>query len=152
MAQLAHLNQQHSSSAAISSGAAGANGTARLCSSIVELSTYLSLILRAATGAPAAASGAQQQQRTRPHLTCSSVSARFADPRCGSLGFLPKKRCRRGRGKIKSFPRDDASKPCHLTGFIGYKVGSQLCCCCSSSRSELLAADNNSTHTCFSAL
>jgi hypothetical protein len=46
-----------------------------------------------------------------------------ADPRCGSLGFLPKKRCRRGRGKIKSFPRDDASKPCHLTGFIGYKAG-----------------------------
>ncbi len=45
------------------------------------------------------------------------------DPRCGSLGFLPKKRCRRGRGKIKSFPRDDASKPCHLTGFIGYKAG-----------------------------
>jgi large subunit ribosomal protein L3e len=39
------------------------------------------------------------------------------------LGFLPKKRCRRGRGKIKSFPRDDASKPCHLTGFIGYKAG-----------------------------
>ncbi len=45
------------------------------------------------------------------------------DPRCGSLGFLPKKRCRRCRGKIKSFPRDDASKPCHLTGFIGYKAG-----------------------------
>lgn len=39
------------------------------------------------------------------------------------MGFLPKKRCRRGRGKIKSFPRDDASKPCHLTGFIGYKAG-----------------------------
>lgn len=40
------------------------------------------------------------------------------------MGFLPKKRCRRGRGKIKSFPRDDPSKPCHLTGFIGYKAGS----------------------------
>jgi large subunit ribosomal protein L3e len=48
---------------------------------------------------------------------------KFEHPRCGSLGFLPKKRCRRGRGKIKSFPRDDASKPCHLTGFIGYKAG-----------------------------
>ena len=46
-----------------------------------------------------------------------------ADPRCGSLGFLPKKRCRRGKGKIKSFPRDDPSKPCHLTGFMGYKAG-----------------------------
>lgn len=48
---------------------------------------------------------------------------KFEHPRCGSLGFLPKKRCRRGRGKIKSFPRDDPSKPCHLTGFMGYKAG-----------------------------
>jgi large subunit ribosomal protein L3e len=39
------------------------------------------------------------------------------------LGFLPKKRCRRGRGKVKSFPRDDPSKPVHLTAFIGYKAG-----------------------------
>ena len=46
-----------------------------------------------------------------------------ADPRCGSLGFLPKKRCRRGKGKVKSFPRDDPSKPCHLTAFMGYKAG-----------------------------
>jgi hypothetical protein len=45
------------------------------------------------------------------------------DPRCGSLGFLPKKRCRRGRGKVKSFPRDDPTKPAHLTAFIGYKAG-----------------------------
>lgn len=49
---------------------------------------------------------------------------KFEHPRCGSLGFLPKKRCRRGRGKIKSFPKDDPSKPCHLTGFMGYKAGS----------------------------
>ncbi|KAF8063718.1 RPL3 [Scenedesmus sp. PABB004] len=48
---------------------------------------------------------------------------KFEHPRCGSLGFLPKKRCRRGRGKIKSFPRDDASRAPHLTGFIGYKAG-----------------------------
>jgi large subunit ribosomal protein L3e len=46
-----------------------------------------------------------------------------ADPRHGSLGFLPKKRCRRGKGKIKSYPRDDPSKPCHLTAFMGYKAG-----------------------------
>jgi len=39
------------------------------------------------------------------------------------LGFLPKKRCRRGKGKIKSFPKDDPSKPCHLTAFMGYKAG-----------------------------
>lgn len=48
---------------------------------------------------------------------------KFEHPRCGSLGFLPKKRCRRGRGKVKSFPRDDAAKPPHLTAFIGYKAG-----------------------------
>lgn len=47
----------------------------------------------------------------------------LADPRCGSLGFMPKKRCRRGRGKVKSFPRDDPSKPVHLTAFMGYKAG-----------------------------
>jgi large subunit ribosomal protein L3e len=48
---------------------------------------------------------------------------KFEHPRCGSLGFLPKKRCRRGKGKIKSFPKDNASDPVHLTGFIGYKAG-----------------------------
>jgi len=48
---------------------------------------------------------------------------KFEHPRHGSLGFLPKKRCRRGRGRVKSFPRDDASKPVHLTAFIGYKAG-----------------------------
>ena len=47
-----------------------------------------------------------------------------ADPRCGSLGFLPKKRCRRGKGQCKSFPKDDPSKPPHLTAFMGYKAGS----------------------------
>lgn len=37
----------------------------------------------------------------------------------GNLGFLPKKRCRRGKGKVKSFPKDDAAKPPHLTAFMG---------------------------------
>ena len=46
-----------------------------------------------------------------------------ADPRHGSLGFLPKKRCRRGKGKIKSFPKDDKSQPPKLTAFMGYKAG-----------------------------
>nr|CBW52776.1 40S ribosomal protein L3 [Polytomella sp. Pringsheim 198.80] len=48
---------------------------------------------------------------------------KFEHPRCGSLGFSPRKRCRRGRGKVKSFPRDDSAKPAHLTAFIGYKAG-----------------------------
>merc|ERR1712214_35476 len=38
-------------------------------------------------------------------------------------GFLPKKRSKRHRGKAKAFPKDDASKPVHLTAFMGYKAG-----------------------------
>lgn len=48
---------------------------------------------------------------------------KFEAPRHGSLGFLPKKRCRRGKGKVKSFPKDDASRQPHLTAFLGYKAG-----------------------------
>jgi len=48
---------------------------------------------------------------------------KFEHPRCGSLGFLPRKRARRHRGKVKSFPRDDPTKPVHLTAFLGYKAG-----------------------------
>ncbi len=48
---------------------------------------------------------------------------KFESPRHGSLGFLPRKRARRHRGHIRSFPKDDASKAPHLTAFIGYKAG-----------------------------
>jgi len=48
---------------------------------------------------------------------------KFEQPRHGSLGFLPRKRCTRGMGKVKSFPRDDESKPCHLTSFAAFKAG-----------------------------
>lgn len=48
---------------------------------------------------------------------------KFEHPRHGSLGFLPKKRSVRHRGKVKAFPKDDPSKPVHLTAFIGYKAG-----------------------------
>jgi len=48
---------------------------------------------------------------------------KFENPRCGNLGFLPKKRTRHLKGKIKSFPKDDPSKPCHLTAFMAYKAG-----------------------------
>merc|ERR1711934_1096768 len=48
---------------------------------------------------------------------------KFEEPRHGSLGFLPRKRCKRSRGKIKSFPKDDAAKACHFTAFAGYKAG-----------------------------
>merc|ERR1712055_189423 len=48
---------------------------------------------------------------------------KFSAPRHGSLAFLPKKRAARHRGKAKSFPKDDPSKPVHLTAFMGYKAG-----------------------------
>jgi len=48
---------------------------------------------------------------------------KFERPRHGSLGFLPRKRARRFRGKVKSFPKDDQTKACHLTAFMGYKAG-----------------------------
>jgi len=48
---------------------------------------------------------------------------KFERPRHGSLGFLPRKRTKNHAGKIKSFPKDDASKPVHLTAFMSYKAG-----------------------------
>ena len=39
------------------------------------------------------------------------------------MSFTPKKRSKRHRGKVKAFPKDDPSKPVHLTAFIGYKAG-----------------------------
>jgi len=48
---------------------------------------------------------------------------KFEHPRHGSLGFLPKKRSKRHRGKCKAFPKDDPTKPVHLTAFIAYKAG-----------------------------
>jgi len=39
------------------------------------------------------------------------------------LGFLPRKRTRKHRGKIRSFPKDDPSKKPGLTAFLGYKAG-----------------------------
>jgi len=48
---------------------------------------------------------------------------KYEAPRHGSLGFLPKKRCRRGKGKIKSFPKDFEKQTCHLTASIGFKAG-----------------------------
>jgi len=48
---------------------------------------------------------------------------KFRAPRHGSLGFTPRKRTKKHRGKIRSFPRDDPSQPTHLTAFTGYKAG-----------------------------
>jgi len=48
---------------------------------------------------------------------------KFEKPRKGHLGFLPKRRTRHHRGRIRSFPKDDASKKPHLTAFMGFKAG-----------------------------
>merc|ERR1711865_793956 len=53
---------------------------------------------------------------------------KFEAPRHGSLGFLPRKRCTKTKGKIKSFPLDDAAKAPHLTAFMGYKAGMSHIC------------------------
>jgi len=56
-------------------------------------------------------------------VTAAMSHRKFSAPRHGSLGFLPKKRAARHRGKVKAFPKDDPSKPVHLTAFLGYKAG-----------------------------
>jgi len=48
---------------------------------------------------------------------------KFRAPRHGSMRFLPRKRCRRHRARIRSFPPDNKADAPHLTAFIGYKAG-----------------------------
>merc|ERR1712033_131456 len=57
------------------------------------------------------------------YLNGSMSHRKFEAPRHGSKGFLPKKRSKRHKGKPKAFPKDDPSKPVHLTCFMGYKAG-----------------------------
>merc|ERR1712062_126601 len=67
--------------------------------------------------------GPFQQVRRRVRSMSVMSHRKFSAPRHGSLGFLPRKRSSRHRGKVKAFPKDDPSKPCHLTAFISYKAG-----------------------------
>ena len=61
----------------------------------------------------------------RPPTLSEGMSHRkFERPRHGSLGFLPRKRASRHRGKVKSFPKDDPTAKPHLTAFLAYKAGS----------------------------
>jgi len=48
---------------------------------------------------------------------------KYECPRSGSLAYLPKRRTKHHRGRIRHFPKDDAKKPIHLTAFVGYKAG-----------------------------
>lgn len=57
------------------------------------------------------------------HVRSRMSHRKFEAPRHGSLGFLPRKRTKKHRGKVRSFPKDDAEKEPHLTAFMGYKAG-----------------------------
>lgn len=48
---------------------------------------------------------------------------KYECPRSGSLAFLPRRRTRHHRGRIRSFPKDNQKSPIHLTAFMGYKAG-----------------------------
>ena len=48
---------------------------------------------------------------------------KFESPRHGSLAFMPRRRTKHHRGRVRSFPRDNPKSPIHLTAFIGYKAG-----------------------------
>ena len=48
---------------------------------------------------------------------------KYENPRSGSLAYLPRRRTRHHRGRVRAFPKDDAKKPVHLTAFMGYKAG-----------------------------
>jgi len=48
---------------------------------------------------------------------------KFNAPRRGSLGFLPRGRSHAVRGRVRSWPRDDATQKPHLCAFIGFKAG-----------------------------
>ncbi|KAH0516898.1 60S ribosomal protein L3 [Microtus ochrogaster] len=48
---------------------------------------------------------------------------KFSAPRHRSLGFLPQKCSNRHHGKMKSFSKDDPSKPVHRTAFLDYEAG-----------------------------
>ena len=48
---------------------------------------------------------------------------KFEHPRCGSLGFLPRKRTRKHHGHIRKFPKEKKTDKLHLTAYCGFKAG-----------------------------
>jgi large subunit ribosomal protein L3e len=48
---------------------------------------------------------------------------KYEKPRRGNLAYLPKRRTKHHRGRIRHFPKDDVHAPIHLTAFVGYKAG-----------------------------
>merc|ERR1712010_381499 len=61
-------------------------------------------------------------------LLNSAMSHRkFEHPRQCSLAYLPKRRTKHHRGRVRHWPKDDKTKPVHLTAFMGYKAGMTHC-------------------------
>ncbi|KAJ6135562.1 hypothetical protein N7512_000722 [Penicillium capsulatum] len=80
----------------------------------------------ASNGRPGTPSKAESSLSPPRRLTTHRVKMshrKYEAPRHGSLAYLPRKRAARHRGKVKSFPKDDAKKPVHLTASMGYKAG-----------------------------
>lgn len=48
---------------------------------------------------------------------------KYEQPRNGSLGFLPRKRTKHHRGRVRTFPRDNTAVKPHFTAFMGFKAG-----------------------------
>ena len=48
---------------------------------------------------------------------------KFSCPRKGNLGYLPRKRTKHHRGRIRSFPKDNKANAPHFTAFGGFKAG-----------------------------
>merc|ERR1712166_1442855 len=67
--------------------------------------------------------GYVEAQSANPDREVPMSHRKFERPRHGSLGFLPRERARRFRGKVKCFPKDDQSKAPHLTAYLAYKAG-----------------------------
>lgn len=49
--------------------------------------------------------------------------SKFEHPRHGHLGFLPRKRSRQIRGRVRAYPKDDVTAKPHLTAFPVFKAG-----------------------------
>ena len=89
----------------------------------VVASAIHSIAAAVAAGPPLLARSAPRPPR--PPLAAAMSHRKFEAPRHGSLGFLPRKRSKSHRGRIRSFPKDVQSQPPHLTAFMGFKVREQ---------------------------
>jgi len=72
--------------------------------------------------------GVERVESSHKNTTSNMSHRKFEAPRHGSMGFLPRKRAKRGHGKVKSFPKDNESVAPHLTAFMTFKAGCTHIC------------------------